>query len=296
MYRPSLHQQHQEPSKQQFQMALRYSQPSLAPPNLPPPPPGFMYMPAQQYLQSSVQGTVQNPVPSELALHRYNIQTPVSPVSPLHVNLNGSQGQMVSSTSATASSLVNPGGHSGFGLSQTMFGSSSPNTPEVVTSLSRDSVTSTKNQEQETTQGDAPCFYQVQLSEKDFYSPAIQQFLKNPDKSVSPSLSEKTEHSDQCTPATPATPVTPSEVTVGKIPKSRKQLEMEPFVPPSLLKKEVISDESDDDDICILETAPTACDQQTKPCKLTPEEANGQTLTDGLAFYFISLEIKVNQL
>ena len=58
---------------------------------------------------------VQNPVPSELALHRYNIQTPVSPVSPLHANPNGSQGQMVSSTSATASSLVNPGGHSGFG-------------------------------------------------------------------------------------------------------------------------------------------------------------------------------------
>ena len=299
MYRPSLHQQHQEPPKQQFQLALRYSQPSLAPPNLPPPPPGFVYMPAQQYLQSSVQGTVQNQLPSELALHRYNIQTPVSPVSPLHVNPNGSQGQTVSSTSAMTSSLVNPGGHSGLGQSQTMFGSSSPNTPEVVTSLSRDSVTSTKNQEQGMTQGDAPCFYQIQLSEKDFYSPAIQQFLKNPDKSVSPSLSEKTEHLDQhtpATPATPATPVTPSEVTVGKIPKSRKQLEMEPFVPPSLLKKEVISDESDDDDICILETAPTACDQQTKPCKLTPEEANGQTLTDGLAFYFISLEIKVNQL
>ena len=242
MYRPSLHHQHQEPPKQHFQTALRYSQPSLAPPNLPLPPPGFVYMPAQQYLQSSVQGTVQIPLPSELALHRYNIQTPVSPVSPFHVNPNGSQGQTVSSTSAMASSLVNPGGHSGFGQSQTIFGSSSPNTPEVVTSLSRDSVTSTKNQEQEMTQGDALCFYQIQLSEKDFYSPAIQQFLKNLDKSVSPSLSEKTEHSDQRTPATPATPVTPSEVTVGKIPKSRKQLEMEPFVPPSSLKKEVISD------------------------------------------------------
>ena len=74
------------------------------------------------------------------------------------------------------------------------------------------------------TQGDAPCFYQIQLTEKDFFSLAIQQFLKNPDKSALPltslSLSEKTEHSDQCTPATPATPVTPSEVTVGKIPKS----------------------------------------------------------------------------
>ena len=116
---------------------------------------------------------------------------------------------------------------------------------------------------------------------------------------MSLSLSEKTEHSDQhtpATPATPATPVTPSEVTVGKIPKSRKQLEMEPFVPPSSLKKEVISDESDDDDVSILETAPTAGDQQTKPHELTPEEVNGQTLTDGLAFYFISLEIKVNQL
>ena len=90
------------------------------------------------------------------------------------------------------------------------------------------------------TQGDAPCFYQIQLSEKEFYSAAIQQFFKNPDKSASllpsPSLSEKPEHSDQHTPATPATPVTPvgtSEVTVGKIPKSRKQLEMEPFIPPS---------------------------------------------------------------
>ena len=113
---------------------------------------------------------------------------------------------------------------------------------------------------------------------------------------MSPSLSEKTEHSDQHTPATPATPVTPSEVTVGKIPKSRKQLEMEPFVPPSSVKKEVISDETDDDDIRVLETRPTTCDQQTKPHKLTPEEANGQTLTDGLAFYFVSLEIKVNQL
>ena len=78
------------------------------------------------------------------------------------------------------------------------------------------------------TQGDAPYFYQIQLSEKEFYSPAIQQFLKNPDKSVSPlpspSLSEKTEHSDQHTPATPATPVIPvgtSEVTVGK--NSQKQ-------------------------------------------------------------------------
>ena len=286
----------QEPPKQQFQPALRYPQPGFAQPNLPPPPPGFMYMPAQQYLQCSVQGTVQNPLPSELALHHYNIQTPVSPVSPLHVNLNGSQGQTVSSTSATASSLVNPGGHSGFGQSQTMFGSPSPNTPEAVTSLSRDSVTSTKNQEQEMTQGDALCFYQIQLSEKDFYSQAIQQFLKNPDKSVSLSLSEKTEHSDQHTPATPATPVTSSEVTVGKIPKSRKQLEMEPFIPPSSVKKEVISDESDNDDVSVLETAPTACDQQTKPHKFTPEEANGQTLTDGLAFYFISLEIKVNQL
>ena len=184
-----------------------------------------------------------------------------------------------------------------------MFGSPSPNTPEAVTSLSQDTVTSTKNQEQEMTQGDAPCFYQIQLTEKDFFSPAIQQFLKNPDKSVSlltsPSLSEKTEHSDQHTPATPATPaipVTPSEVTVSKIPKSRKKLEMEPFVPPSSVKKKVISDESDDDDIRVLETALTACDQQTKPHKLTPEEANGQTLTDGLAFYFISLEIKVNQL
>ena len=116
------------------------------------------------------------------------------------------------------------------------------------------------------------------MTEKDFFSPAIQQFLKNPEKSVSlltsPSLSEKTEHSDQRTPATPATPVTPSEVTVGKIPKSRKQLEMEPFVPPSSVKKEVISDESDDDDIRVLETPLTACDQQTKPHKLTPEEAN----------------------
>ena len=151
------------------------------------------------------------------------------------------------------------------------------------------------------TQVDAPCFYQIQLSEKDFYSPTIQQFLKNSDKSVSPlpspSLSEKTEHSDQYTPATPATPITPvgtSEVTVGKIPKSRKQLEMEPFIPPSSVKKEIVSDESDDDDVRILESAAT--DQQAKPRKLTPEEANGQTLTDGLAFYFISLEIKVNQL
>ena len=131
------------------------------------------------------------------------------------------------------------------------------------------------------TQGDALCFYQIQLSEKDFYSPAIQQFLKNPDKSVlllpSPSLFEKTEHSDQHAPATPATPVTPvgtSEVTVGKIPKSRKQLEMEPFIPPSSVKKKIISDESDDDDVRILESAPTAGGQQTKPRKLTPEEAN----------------------
>ena len=302
MYRPSLHQQHQEPPKQQFQLALRYAQPGLAQPNLPPPPPGFMYMPAQTFLQGSVQGTVQNPVPSELALHHYNIQTPVSPVSPLHVNPNGSQGQTVSSTSAMASFLVNPGGHSGFGQSQTMFGSASPNTPEAVTSLPWDSVTSTKNPEQEMTQGDAPCFYQIQLSEKDFYSPTIQQFLKNLDKSVSllpsPSLSEKTEHSDQRTPATPATTVTPvgtSEVTVGKIPKSRKQLQMEPFIPPSSVKKEIVSDESNNDDVRILKSAATT-DQQTKPRKLTPEEANGQTLTDGLAFYFISLEIKVNQL
>ena len=115
MYWPSLHQQHQEPLKQQFQLALRYAQPGLAQPNLPPLPPGFMYMPAQSFLQGSVQGTVQNPVPSELAIHHYNIQTPVSPVSPLHANPNGSQGQMVSSTSAMAFSLVNPGGHSGFG-------------------------------------------------------------------------------------------------------------------------------------------------------------------------------------
>ena len=86
MYRPSLHQQHQEPPKQQFQPALRHAQPGLAQLNLPLPPPGFMYMPAQSFLQGSVQGTVQNPVPSELALHRYNIQTPVSPVSPLHAN------------------------------------------------------------------------------------------------------------------------------------------------------------------------------------------------------------------
>ena len=127
--------------------------------------------------------------------------------------------------------------------------------------------------------------------------------MKNLDKSASPLpsplLSEKPEHSDQCTLAIPATPVTPvgtSEVTVGKIPKSRKQLEMEPFIPPSSLKKEIVSDESNDDDIRILESTPTAGDQQIKPCKLTPEEANGQTLTDGLAFYFISLEIKVNQL
>ena len=42
MYRPSLHQQHQEPPKQQFQLALRYAQPGLAQPNLPPPPPGFV--------------------------------------------------------------------------------------------------------------------------------------------------------------------------------------------------------------------------------------------------------------
>ena len=153
------------------------------------------------------------------------------------------------------------------------------------------------------TQGDAPCFYQIQLSEKEFYSAAIQQFLKTPDKSASPLpsplLSEKPEHSDQHTPATPATPTTPvgtSEVTVGKIPKSRKQLEMEPFIPPSSVKKEIVSDESNDDDVRILESTLTAGDQQTKPCKLTPEEANGQTLTDGLAFYFISLEIKVNQL
>ena len=299
MYRPSLHQQHQEPPKQQFQPALKYAQPGLAQPNLPPPPPGFMYTPAQSFLQGSVQGTVQNPVPSELALHHYNIQTPVSPVFPLHANPNGSHGQTVSSTSATASSLVNPGGHSGC--------SPSLNTPKVVTSLSQDSLTSTKNQEQEMTQGDALCFYQIQLSEKEFYSPAIQQFLKNLDKSVSPlpslSLSEKAEHSDQrrstpATPATPATPVTPvgtSEVTAGKIPKSRKQLEMEPSIPPSSVKKEIISDESDDD-IRILESAATAGDQQTKPRKLTPEEANGQMLTNGLAFYFISLEIKVNQL
>ena len=40
-----------------------------------------------------------------------------------------------------------------------MFGSPSPNTPEAVTSLPRDSLTSTKKQEQEMTQGDALCFY-----------------------------------------------------------------------------------------------------------------------------------------
>ena len=71
---------------------------------------------------------------------------------------------------------------------------------------------------------------------------------------------------------------------------------MELFIPPSSVKKEIISDESDDDDIRILESALTAGDQQTKPSKFTTEETNGQTLTDGLAFYFISLEIKVNQL
>ena len=140
------------------------------------------------------------------------------------------------------------------------------------------------------------------MSEKDFYSPVTQQFLKNPDKSVSPlpspSLSDKTEHSEQHTPATLATPVTPvgtSEVTIDKIPKSRKQLEMKPFIPPSSVKKEIISEESDGDDLRILDSTQTAGEQQTKPRKLTPEEANGQMLTDGLGFYFISLEIKVNQ-
>ena len=61
-------------------------------------------------------------------------------------------------------------------------------------------------------------------------------------------------------------------------------------------EKKIISDESDDDDVRILESALTAGDQQTKPRKLTPEEANSRMLTDGLAFYFNSLEIKVNQL
>ena len=56
MYWPSLNQQHQEAPKQQLQPALRYAQQGIAQPNLPLPPPGFMYMPAQSFLQGSVQG------------------------------------------------------------------------------------------------------------------------------------------------------------------------------------------------------------------------------------------------
>ena len=145
------------------------------------------------------------------------------------------------------------------------------------------------NSEQEASLPDGLCYYQLQLSEKDFYSLAIQQFLKNPSQSLSPLLSVKTQPPTPVTPVTPATPLSIPEVTVGKdAKKSFKQLELEPFIPDAVsVKKEPLSDQSDDDlQITNPDEGAAAISPYSKPHKLTEEEANGRTLTYGLDFLF----------
>ena len=63
---------------------------------------------------------------------------------------------------------------------------------------------------------------------------------------------------------------------------------MEPFVPDAVsVKKEPLSDQSDDDlQIINPDDGAVAMSPDSKPCKLTEEEANSRTLTDGLDFLF----------
>ena len=296
MYQPHFNQQQQGDQQQQTPKLstfppLRFASPVAPPnlPNLPPPPPGFLYVPtaahqmpaAQSFIQGGLQSTLQLPVQQPLQ-QRY-IQS-----------ANGSQIQTISSTSPASGQAVNQPGLAGFGVNTPVFGTPQPTTPQMSASLSQDAVTSMKNQEQEAAPSpDGPCYYQLSLSERDFYSPVIQQFLKNPasqSQSKSPSPSAQTQATTG-TPVTPATPLSVPKMTVGKDTKtSRKQLDMEPFVPATVtVKKE--KDLSDDDLITLDddETGASApLDYTVKPPrKLTPEEANGRTLTDGLDFHFI---------
>ena len=170
-----------------------------------------------------------------------------------------------------------------------MFGTSQPTTPQTSTPVTPDPVSSMKNSEQEAPSPDGPCYYQLQLSEKDFYSPTIQQFLKNLSRLLSHSPSVKTQLPTTVTQATPATPLSTPEVTVGKdAKKSHEQLELEPFILDVLLvKKEPLSDHSDDDlQIINPDAGAVTMSPDSKPCKLTEKQTNGRTLTDGLDFLF----------
>ena len=91
-----------------------------------------------------------------------------------------------------------------------MFGTPQPTTPQTSTPITLDPVSSMKNSEQEALSPDGLCYYQLQLSGKDFYSPTIQQFLKNPSQSLSPSPSLKTQSPTPVTLVTPGTPATPA--------------------------------------------------------------------------------------
>ena len=126
--------------------------------------------------------------------------------------------------------------------------------------------------------------YLLQLSAKDFHSREVQKLLKLRD-SPAPAMGDSQSKTE---------PTEGGEVPLGSVEetvktkntKSRKQLKMsqdEPFVPkdPKDIKKK--SDDGDDDLVCLdAEEDPVKHQQFLQPPpRMTPEQANGQRLTDG---------------
>ena len=165
-------------------------------------------------------------------------------------------------------------------------GQSLINNPQATSSPlpAADTVTPQKIPDKNETPPPSDDTYILQLSSKDFFTPAIQQLLS---KHTSPTISPSQSSVGSVSPArvkSEDVPVGVVEQTVG--PKSKRQLSKEEAFVPAVVKKEKLND-SDDQVILIgdddSQDAPISKkdDVQQPPPPMSQEEAGGQRLTDG---------------
>ena len=128
-------------------------------------------------------------------------------------------------------------------------------------------------------------YYVLILSAKDFYSSQVQDLLKSSQAVESPSPIKGEMQQDK---ADAPVPVESTDITVkSKATKTRKQLQIspnEPFIPKQVkdIKKEP-EDVEEDDVVFVDQEGDVFPAIPSKPLlKMTPEEANGKRLTDGL--------------
>ena len=260
---PSAQLQQVQPSAQ-FQQVPPSSQLQQAPPS------------AQSYIQGPVQLPIGLQLPSVPSL---------SSISPQGSGDTQSQNVTSGITSPAPSphTQCNPSSFGTFGQSPHLLSTAQPNPTQASPSSTTDNITPTKPSEPEMVQASPSDenVYLLQLSAKDFHSREVQKLLKLRD-SPAPAMGDGQSKTEQTEGG--EVPLGSVEETVKtKITKSRKQLKMpedEPFVPKDIKKE---PDNADDDLVCLDGEEEPVKQQEflQPPPRMTPEEANGERLTDG---------------